>query len=207
MDTNPNPVVNPVPTTPNPVEPGKPIEGQGLPAAPIVTPNPEPSAPGAPGSKTPPELLLKSLQEERQKVKELQDLLAEKSFASGEAISDEGKLLEKKINDLGQQITDLTSGNLKRELQDSNPIFKEKWDEFETFRQLPENTGMPLKTAAKAFLIEKGQMDPTRPGLENPTGGPRVPVTPTMTAEDVKSIRENVPRKYREMVEKGQIKI
>jgi len=207
MEPNIPPVVNTVPTTPPAGEPATPGSTPGLPSAPIVTPNPDGSAPGAPGSKTPSELLLKSLQEEREKVRKLEEELADKRAASGEAFSDEGKLLEGKINELSQQITDLTAGNVKKELQESNPIFKEKWDDFESFRELPENKGMPLKTAAKAFLIEKGQMDPVRPGLETPGGGPRVPVTPTMTAEQVKEIREKDPRKYREMLEKGQINL
>lgn len=199
MDTNPA-VVNPTaPTTQPIVENGTLPQGTQLPVAPTVT---------VPGSHTDSALLLKSLQEEREKRRLLEEELEKtRSLPSGEAFSDEGKLLEKKIKDLESTIVDIKNSESKRELQGVHPILKEKWSDFESFRELPDNKGMNMRTAAKAFLIENGQMDTPRPGLENPTGGPRLPVTPAMSAEDVKELREKDPRKYREMLEKGQIKI
>ena len=207
MDTNPNVVKQPeVPTTPPQVGNGN--TGSGLPQAPTVTSTSEGNAPGAPGSKTPPELLLKSLQEEREKAARLEEELSKRgSNPSGEAFSDEGILLENKIKSLSSELEDIKFNNAKRELQESNPILKDKWNDFESFRLKPENKGMSISTAAKAYLIENGMFDQPRVGLESPTGGPRTPVSGGMTAEEIKNIRETDPRKYREMLEKGQIKV
>ena len=207
MDTNPNVVKQPeVPTTPPQVGNGN--TGSGLPQAPTVTSTSEGNAPGAPGSKTPPELLLKSLQEEREKTARLEEELSKRgSNPSGEAFSDEGILLENKIKSLSSELEDIKFNNAKRELQESNPILKDKWNDFESFRLKPENKGMSISTAAKAYLIENGMFDQPRVGLESPTGGPRTPVSGGMTAEEIKNIRETDPRKYREMLEKGQIKV
>ena len=94
----------------------------------------------------------------------------------------------------------------KAEVVESHPQLKELWPDFETFRADPENKGMNMKTAAKAFLVEKGILEPQRKGLEKPTGGPRAPIQTGMTSEDVKNLRETNFKKYEEMLKKGQIK-
>ena len=95
----------------------------------------------------------------------------------------------------------------KSEVISSYPILKESWDEFEEFRSSDENKGMNMRTAAKAFLTEKGLLEPIRKGLEKPTGGPRVPISSGMSVEEVKHLRENDFKKYQVMLLKGQIKI
>lgn len=95
----------------------------------------------------------------------------------------------------------------KSEVLVSHPLLKETWSEFEEFRSHPDNRGMNIRTAAKAFYVEKGLLDPQRKGLEKPTGGPKTPLASGMSAEDVKRLRESNYRKYQEMLKKGQIKI
>ena len=201
------PVVNGELTTPQPSEGKEPVVAE-----------PEITAPTAqPGEKTDSALLLQSLKEEREKrrlLEEEKSQLAEEnellknSVPAGDAFSDEGKLLEGKIKSLSSEISELKTEMTKKDLQNSNPIFKEKWEEFEEFRSNSENKGMNLKTAAKAFLIENGLLEPTRKGLERPTGGgQRTPIASGMTAKEVEDLRKNDYRKYSEMVKKGQIKI
>lgn len=105
--------------------------------------------------------------------------------------------------ELGQVKSDVAELRKKldrSEVIESYPVLKEHWSALEEFRTLDENKGMNLRTAAKAFLVEKGLLEAPRPGLERPTGGPRTPVSTKMIPEEVKQLRENDPRKYREML-------
>lgn len=165
-----------------------------------------------PGDRTDPNLLLKSLQEEREKRRlleqEIETLKSSTLPELEEAFSDEGKLLASQIKGLETKIEDLKFESSKKDLQISNPVFKEKWDDFESFRNNPENKGMNLRTAAKAFLIDQDLLEPpARKGLEKTTGGPRVPISTGMTADDVENLRKNNFKKYQELLKKGQIKI
>lgn len=173
-----------------------------------------------PGDKTEPNLLLKSLQDEREKrrlAEEEKRLLEEQlkinssTPSVSEAFSDEGKLLEsnfnKQISELKSELTKVTSESLKKDVLTTYPILKEKWEDFETFQSDPENKGMSLKTAAKAFLVENELLGTTRKGLEKPTGGTRTPAPSGMTAADVKTLRETDFKKYQEMLIRGEIKI
>lgn len=127
--------------------------------------------------------------------------------SSEEAFSDEGKLLEGKIKELNSKIDELKTESTKKDLQSAYPEFKEKWSELETFRELPENKGMNLRTAARAYLIENGLLDVPRKGLEKTTGGPRVPISSEMTNDDVKALRETDYKKYKQLLTEGKIKI
>lgn len=163
------------------------------------------------GDRTDPNLLLKSLREEREKVKRLEEEINTIKSSTlpeiEEAFSDEGKLLETKIKNLESKLEILTSESAKKDLQNSNPVFKEKWEEFEAFRQDPENKGMNLKTAAKAFLVEQEIYETPRKGLEKTTGGPRTPTSTGMTQEEVETLRTTNFRRYQELLKKGQLKI
>lgn len=160
------------------------------------------------GNKTPPHLLLKSLQEERQRNRLLEQKLSEFSNLSAEEeFSDEGRALKKEISSLATKITEMQGEITKKDLFIAHPVLKDKWSEFEEFRNDPENEGMPLKTAAKAFLVENGMIGTQRKGLEKPTGGTRTPPTSGMTAEDVRTLRETNFKRYTEMLEKGQLKM
>ena len=160
-----------------------------------------------PGSQTDPALLLKSLQDEREKRRILEDELERlrNSSASPDITSDEGKALLKRLEESDKRILDLTKENQKKDILIEYPVLQEKWAEFEKFTSDPENTGMPLRTAAKAYLVENGLLDRRRPGLENPTGGERQPSNQKMSAEDIKVLRETNFKKYQELLSKGLI--
>jgi hypothetical protein len=165
----------------------------------------------APGDKTPPNLLLKSLQEERAKVKDLEEqilLLTSSTPPPEGAFSDEGKALEARINQLNGELAGLKEAQAKKDLLATYPVLKDKWDEFESFRALSENNGMSMQAAAKVYLTENGMFTPRRKGVEKPTGGGRTPApSGMMTAEDAANLRQNDSRKYRQMLKDGQIKI
>jgi len=164
----------------------------------------------APGSKTPPELLLKSLQEEREKRKELEDrieLLEESSNSSDDFSSDEGRALQRQIKEQDDKIAILSQDLAKKDVLVAHPVLKEKWEEFETFRADPENKGMNLRTAVKAFLVENDLFDPVRKGLEQPTGGARTPVSTKMTGEEIKTLRETNYKLYEKKLKAGEIVI
>ena len=188
-------VVNSEPTTPS-GEPNAPEDAGG---------EPQPQA----GDKTPSHLLLKSLQEERQKVKELEETINQlkSSPTSEDVFSDEGKVLDSKIKTLENELSTLRTESSRKDVLITYPVLKDKWSEFEEFRNNPENKGMNMRTAAKSFLVENGFFEPTRQGLEKPTGGAGTPSPTSMTADDVKTLRETNWRKYQELVKSGQIKI
>lgn len=192
--------VNPV--VPVSTEPVVPVADPVVPVTPVVTP--------APGSQTDPALLLKSLQEEREKRRIAEEALA-RATAPGadEVFSDEGKVLLNKITQLESVITTKESKELLSTLQTTYPALADKASEFDNFRNDPANAGMKLETAAKAFLAENGLLGtPTRKGLEQPSGGGRTaPPTGQMTPAELDDLRINNYRKYSDMIRKGQIKI
>ena len=174
----------------------------------IEEPIVEETKPVLSGDKTPPNLLLASLQEEREKRKELEDRIALlESSTSSDVFSDEGKALQGEIKTLKSELSEIRADNTKKDVLMSYPVIKEKWEEFETFRADPENKGMNLRTAARAFLLDNGLLEPTRKGLEKPTGGQRIPVSQDISAEDIKTLRETNFKKYSDMLEKGLIKV
>lgn len=161
------------------------------------------------GDRTDPNLLLKSLKEEKEKRRKLEeelDIIKSSALSDDEVMSDEGRILAGKIKVLESALADVKTDSAKKDVLIAHPILKEKWDEFEEFRSDPENKGMNLRTAAKAYLIENGMLDVPRKGLEKPTGGPRVPVTSGMSAEDIDNLRKNDEKKFYSMLKKGQIK-
>ena len=162
------------------------------------------------GSKTDSNLLLKSLQEEREKRRIVEGQLEEalkSPTLSEEVFSDEGKVLEGELKTLKSELSEVKTELAKKDLLISHPILKETWAEFEEFRTSPDNKGMNLKTAAKAYLVENGLLDVPRKGLEKPTGGDKVPMASGMTSDDVKTLRETNFKKYQELIRKGQLKI
>lgn len=174
----------------------------------------ETTQPAQPGSKTEPTELLKSLKEERErrriaeeKAKLLEEEINKSSIPSEEPWSDEGKIIDSKVKNLFEEVSSLKGKLAKQEILEAHPELKDVWQDLEDFRQNPDNKGMNLKTAAKAFMIEKGMLEPKRKGLEDPSGGSRTPMSSGMSAEDVKRLRETDPRKYRDLIKKDLIKI
>lgn len=165
--------------------------------------------PIVPGSATDHGLLLKSLQDEREKRRALEEELEslKGSPTDSDILTEEGKALQKQIQESKSQIDTLTKDLAKKDVLITHPILKEKWEEFESFLADPENKGMNIKTAAKSFLVENGLLDAPRIGLEKPTGGDRVPTPTKMSAEEIKVLRETNFRLYQKLLEEGKIKV
>ena len=182
------PVVNDTPLTPE-IQEEPVIEGAGEPVK--------------AGDKTDPNLLLKSLQEEREKRRDFEtrfQALEEQLNPSvpSEPVDD--------LSSLKAELADVKSKQARSEVIESYPMLKELWSDFEEFRTESDNKGLNMRTAAKAFLVEKGLLEPHRKGVEKPTGGPRTPIATGMTTEDIKHLRETDFKKYTEMLMKQQIK-
>ena len=161
------------------------------------------------GSKTDSELLLKSLQEEREKRRILEQKLKEKELESSalseDDYSDEGRLLKKEISTLSQEVKSLKEESEFERLVAQYPVLKEKVKEFKVFQaDYPRNK---MENVVKLFLSENGLIESPRRGLEKPTGGDRTPPLMGITSEEVKTLRETNYRKYEDMLMKGQIKI
>ena len=167
----------------------------------------------APGAKTDSELLLKSLQderekrrqaEERQKTMEEELLTLKSSLPSDEVFSDEGKAILKRLEAQEQRFAQLEEEKNLEKLYNQYPVLRESADKFLEYRQ-QEHSRAKLESVAKLFLSENGLLEPTRKGLEKPTGGIREPVPQGMTQEDIKKLRETDYRKYTDMIKKGLI--
>ncbi len=113
-----------------------------------------------------------------------------------------------RVRKLEAAIADIQAKETKREVLETYPQLKDLGSEFDSFRDNPDNKGMNLKTAAKAFLTEKGLIESApRRGLERPTGGDRQPVVSGMSVEEAETLRKTDFRRYREMLKKGQLKV
>ncbi len=167
-------------------------------SAAVVTP--------APGSQTDSVLLLQSLQDEREKRRKLEErIILLETAALSDTDKSELAALKSQVQESNSKLDTLTQDNVKKDILITNPILGEKWAEFETFRADPDNQGMNLKTAAKAFLVENGLLDARRPGLEKTTGGPRTLVSTKMTHDEIKHLRETNFKKYQDMLMSGEI--
>lgn len=170
---------------------------------------PEETAPAA-GSKTDPALLLQSLKEEREKRRETERKLKEaeekilSSTPTEEVYSDEGKTLMKEIQSLKSELSGYKTESTRKDVLREYPVLEDKWTEFNEYLAEPENAGMALKTAAKAFLIENGLSITTkRKGLEKPTGGDKTPKPQGYTFAQMKALRENDWDKYQKLNKEG----
>lgn len=158
---------------------------------------------------TPPEKDYKQMFEDQrrraekaeQEAKELQSRLSSNNVLLEEGTDD------KESSRIKNELAEIKAKLAKTEVQEAYPILKDSWKDFEEFRELEENKGMNLRTAAKAFLVEKGMLEPTRKGLEKPTGGQKTPTSSGMSTDEIKHLRETNYRKYTDMLMKGQIKM
>lgn len=158
------------------------------------------------GTKTPEANLYAALEEERRKRKELEEKLQATSEPQvSEAFSDEGKLLEKKINSLQSELVSLKEEKILSSLQSQYPQLRDLSDEFSAFKS--EFPASKVESVAKLFLMEKGLLDTPRKGLERQTTGGQAPVSDGLTAEEVADLRKNNHRKYQDMLMAGKIKL
>lgn len=164
------------------------------------------------GSQTPSENLYAALAEERRLRKEAEDKLIQATSIPSEpdeVFSDEGKALHQEITSLRTELSGIKEDLTKEKLYVMYPALKDKQAEFDEFRADPENSGMSLRTAAKAFLVENGLLEapkPERKGLEPATGGRRETPASGLSSEDVKKLRETNYKKYLEMLKAGKLK-
>jgi hypothetical protein len=140
-------------------------------------------------------------------LREFESINNNNEVPSSDIFSDEGRALKREIEEQNEKIAQLLQENAKKDVLNTFPILKDKWSEFDSYRNDPENKGMSIQTAAKAFMHDSGLFEPTRKGLEKPTGGQRTPVNQAQSPEDIKTLRETNFRKYRAMLAKGEIKV
>lgn len=180
-----------------------------------------PSSPASPAKQSEPEIktpakeLHAALQEERRKRKELQRELelarinsSVPSELADEVLSDEGKALKTQLDAVTKKLSLLETQRTEEEVYKDFPQVLDKADEFEAFRTDPENAGMSLKTAAKAFVYEKGLITttPRRKGVERATHGPNTaPKEGVYTAEEVARLMQTNYREFEKLVRAGKI--
>lgn len=172
---------------------------EGLPKTPAIQP----------GDKTNSALLLESLQEEREKRRkleiELESIKNTSAFSEEEVFSEEGKALKKQIDSLQFQLKERDERESLNAVYAKYPLLRDKASEFNELRK--QYPLVEIESIAKLFISENGLLEPKRKGLERPTGGDRNPAPSGMSASDVENLRKNSPKKYRDMLKKGQIKI
>lgn len=157
------------------------------------------------GDKTPPNELLASLQKERAKRKELEQLLAKQNSPDIEVFSDEGKALKSQIDLLKEQLTSLNEEKILSSVLSKYPAIADKINEFNEFKESYPNANMD--SVAKLFLVENDLLQPKTPpkGLERGSTGPRTIPKQGMTSEDVKDLRTNNYKKYMDMLIAGKL--
>ena len=172
-----------------------------------------------PGAKTESAMLLESLKEEREKRREEARLRLEaetelqrlKSAPEvvGDVFSDEGKALQAQILALQGKLATTETETKLAALQTKFPALKDKEEEFKDYLLNPENSGMRVETAAKAFLTENNLLNTptTRKGLERDTSGGRVPVKSGFTPDEIDDLRVNNYQEYRKRIKDGTLKM
>lgn len=166
----------------------------------------EGKTPIVPGSKTDSALLLDSLKKERETRRALETENQSLKTTPPPAGSTPHPSAED-TQALNARIEALEKEGARKDLFLEFPELKDHSVEFEKYLADPENIGMSMKTAARAFLVENGLSGTRRMGLEKPTGGDRQPPATGMTVEDIKVLRETNFKKYTELLEKGLIKV
>lgn len=79
--------------------------------------------------------------------------------------------------------------------------------EFVQFCSLPSRVGVDLEDLVKAFTFDIKPVEPKRQNLfERGTGG-HAPAQKEMTVEEISFLRTNNPKKYKELIKSGKIKI
>jgi len=172
--------VKPEPKSPEPTEEAVPAKEQEQPK----------------GSKTPPDLLLKSLREEKKKRRELEKRL---ETLEGAVTPVEDYNEPESVESLQQDIRELKLdkfGEQYPELQDR----REELDDY-----LEENSALPLDKAVNLFRLENGLIEPKpeRKGLEKTNAGPKEAPKAKWSEADIEELRLNNPRKWEKLIDEG----
>lgn len=169
-----------------------------------------------PGSKTDPALLLKATQEEREKRRQAEERArkAEEELAKLTAnpsvdapISDEGKFLASQIDEVKKQLAKEQEEKRLQAVLGTHPALKDKNSEFEAYRSDPNNAGMSIETAAKAFLAENDLLQTQKPrkGLEVAGGSGRNVPQQGMSIKEIDELRVNNFREYSKRIRNGTL--
>lgn len=92
---------------------------------------------------------------------------------------------------------------------DANPALEGRESAFKEFANKPSRKGVDMELLVNAFLhdapAKQNQSKPLKQGLESPNGGPRDPVSSKKkwTGEERLALQKSDPRKYREMLMRG----
>lgn len=132
------------------------------------------------------------------------------SGSTGDEYVEPNSALFAQINELNTKLNRLEEGTEWKSLTEKYPVLNDKKADFDSFREDPENAGLKLATAAKAFLVENNLIGetPKRKGLEKGGGGTRVaPTSNTMSPEDLKRLRETNWKGYMKLVRSGKIEL
>lgn len=175
-------------------------ETQVVPETTEETQEPEETQTPKAGDKTDPNLLLKSLQEEREKRRQIEEELLEIKRVQTEPTYDD----EDRIARLERTLKEIQYKEQVSQILLKYPEIKDLRSEFEDYAK--EYPSTQIENVAKLFLVEKGLIGSSRKGLERTTGGTKQPQQSGMSADDVKTLRETNFRKYQQMLMDGKIK-
>lgn len=155
-----------------------------------------------PGSKTESVLLLESLQEERRKRREAEAAL--EAAKSTEYLPEDE--VRQQLAAIQARLDSKIETDQLQELQAKYPALKDKLAEFNDYRDDPENKGMSVSAAARAFLAERDLLVTPAPrkGLEEGRTQ-RAPVKTGRTEADVTELRNTNYRQYMKELKAGTL--
>lgn len=138
---------------------------------------------------------------------EAKELRAQLEALQGQSVTFEDTDILAKVAALEAQINQDKEQKLLDEVYKEFSVIGDKKAEFEEFRK--EYPSANIKSIAKLFLVENDLIEaPKRKQLEKPGGGQRVVHdSGKMTADDVKKLRMDSPKKYFKMLKEGKIQI
>jgi hypothetical protein len=129
-------------------------------------------------------------------------------------------ILERRLNKVSSEVSriaeerkwneELDNFFERNEITDSYPELKGKEKEFRIFALKPTHKGVNLDVLARAFLYgaPEAPREPKKGSLiERGSGGPKTPQKPKKgyTSEELSLLRKTDYKKWKEVVEKGQI--
>ena len=153
------------------------------------------------------ERLKKEEEKRKQLEKEKKELEKKLKASESDPYSDDDDELKGQIADLSATIFKMKEESDFKEVLSAHPVIGEKREEFDEFRE--GYPSLSIEKVAKLFIFEKGLTDETtkRKGLEKGGQKRTTQQRDGMTSEEVKSLRENNYKKYRELVKTGKLKI
>lgn len=113
-----------------------------------------------------------------------------------------------RVDALTKEVQNLSHEAAMAKVLKAYPVLEDKVADFDEFRNKPENQGLSLPLAAKAFVLEKDLLTPQRQGLENATGGGHAaPLTGKLTADQARDLRNTNYKGYVDALKAGRIEV